>query len=75
MNKAITYLGQTILSVQTFVLMMDVLSELATVGPLNSAGFLIACVCIAVGNIDRNSIFYPSLLGGIMWSIILGGSI
>jgi len=72
MNKLITYSGQAILTVQTAALSWDALAGNVTMPVINAAGFIFALLMIAVGNLDRNSIAVPSIIGAILWAITLG---
>ena len=72
MKTLITYCGQIILTFQTAILMIDSLAGDVNMPAINAAGFCFALACIAVGNLDRNSIALPSILGAIFWAVILG---
>lgn len=75
MNRLLTYLGQIVLGLQTAILCYACMIETAFVPPGNAAGFMVALIFIALGNLDRDSIAVPSILGAIMWALILGASI
>ena len=70
----ITYIGQAVIMLLTAQLTCDVLRGIATIPVHIAGGFCFALICIAAGNMDRNSIFYPSLLGAYCWIIILGSA-
>jgi hypothetical protein len=72
MKEILTYTGQLVLTFQTAMLTIDALAGDVTMPAINAAGFLFALACIAVGNLDRNSLAIPSIIGAICWAIILG---
>jgi hypothetical protein len=70
-SSLITYIGQAITCTFATVAVVDSLTGNAIIPALTASGFALALLAIAVGNMDRNSIFYPSVYGSACWLVIL----